>query len=308
MNAKSTSWKIIALVATLSTAAIPGYIAFDLYHRGPSPQKHVELTRVGPIDVLRDLSNLRSSTISITVGDETFNNLVISHTFLKNIGDAPIVPDDYHRNLSVSVTAPWRIVAVENQSDFSGAVLLEWRRISDTKFEAEPALFNPGDMIIASIYLTNTEFSTFKRGEESNPELKWDTRITNLSHFYETPSFPTNIGTKTSLPIIVHLVGWAVPFTIVVALSFQALYLHLLRRVGFLRSWGWKSIGFVLGTGLLSFSAAECVSTYVFPSIATVFGVNHLINAPPIMIHAGVIGLLLWKVRSRSRETPLEAG
>ena len=115
---------------------------------------------------------------------------------------------------------------------------------------------------------------------------------------YEPPSIMERLGRAPS-GIDVHLSGWALPFTIVAALLFQALYLHLLFRTGFLRDWTWRSITLVLGASLLSFAAAESSATYLFGSTLTeLVGVNHWINAPWIVLHVGVLIFLYQKART----------
>jgi hypothetical protein len=132
-----TIWKIIGLAVALLTIAVPAYIPYDLYGRGPSPEKRLEISDGLSSDVLAALSGIRDrSTISITVEDATYNNLIIVQTPFGNIGDVPVLPSDYHKKLSVSVDPPWKIVTVENDSFFRQGVVFDWERITDTRFEA----------------------------------------------------------------------------------------------------------------------------------------------------------------------------
>lgn len=309
MSAERTLWNLATLLALLLTALVPAYVAYDLYGRGPSPEKQLELIRISPINPLADLSALRDeASISVILKNQTLDNLVIGQAYFRNVGAAPIVPDDYHENLSASVKKPWNIVAVENQRRFGQSVPLEWRRVSATRFEAEPALLNPGDQVAVRVYLTNTASGgPFVSDPEGGPEIEWNARITNLRAFYEPPDllerFEREYSTKWG--IVVHLAGWGVPLTIVAALLFQTLYVHLLACAGYLRKWGWYSISLIVLASLLSFTAAECIATYLFGGFMTnVTGVDHFLNAPPIVLHAVVLIFLWWKARTSPAKSP----
>jgi len=294
-------WNVLLVFAGLLTAFVPAYIAYDLHGRGPAPEKHVELSHFSPINPLQDLSILGSRvTLSLQAEGHAIDNLVIAKGFLRNVGGTPIVPNDYHENLSVNVDPPWRIVAVENGRDFSGIVQLRWKRISDTRFEAEPALLNPGDLVSTNVYLTNLRFG-LQSTAEKQPEAKveWRVRITNLRALSEPPSLLERLQAR-SFGATVRLSGWSLIFTIVGAALFQAVYLHLLSRARFLRQWTWRAIVLVVGASLLSFAAAESSAAYIFgpPLAPFASGVDNWINAPWIALHVVVLVLLYWRVRS----------
>jgi hypothetical protein len=299
MGSESTPWKVAELVALLLTVAVPAFVAYDLHTPPPDPEKRLELTTFGGINPLRDLSALGDpATISVIVENQTFNNLVIVEAIFSNAGEVPILPSEYHKNLSVSVNEPWNIVAVENEGRFFTGVPVSWKRINDKSFEAEPALLNSGDRVLARVYLTNTEFAGGLASEETpEPEVEWNVRITNLREF----SKPRNVIDQywpeyEKFPYItVFLAGWGVPFTMGVAFLFQSLYLHLFVRSGFLREWNWRWIALVASTSLVSFAAAESISTYLIggPLTRIISGVEHWLNLPPIILNAAVL-TYLW--------------
>jgi hypothetical protein len=320
MSTEPLPWKILTLVATLLTIAVPAYVAYDVYYRGPSAEKHIRLMNFPPIDPLADLSRMADRPTLVTAKGETLNNLVIARAYFHNAGRAPVLPEDYDRNLEASVSAPWKIVAVQNGAN--QRVQLNWRRVSDTKFEADPALPNPGDEFITLVYLTNTEFGNTFASRQTTipavswnartiPAVSWDARIVNLPDFSRVPFVYDTAAQyfQPFPPIIILLSGWAVPFAIVVAILFQALYLHLLDQSGWVRDWSWKSIGLVVCTGLLSVAAAECIATYVFGTPSSAFtGVESWVNAPPIILHAMFLAFLWWKARARVEKARLAAG
>jgi len=248
---------------------------------------------------MHDLSALGDRvSLSLKIEDKVMNNLVIAKAILRNVGAVPIVPSDYHEKLSVNVGKPWRIVSVENSNEFYRGVQLRWRRVSDTRFEAEAALLTPGDIVSTNVYLTNTQF-TGASSPEKQPDatVEWTARITNLRAFVQPPGLLERVRQR-SFGVDVHLSGWALPFTIFAALVFEAVYLHLLGRARFLRGWTSRSIALVLAASLLSFAAAESSATYFFGDpLNEVLGLpmNHWLNAPWIVLHAVAVGVLYWK-------------
>jgi len=274
-----------------------------VYGRGPVPEKRVELIRLSSINPMKDLSVLGDRVnLSLTMDNQTIDNLIIAQAFLRNVGGAPILPSDYHENLSVSVRNPWKIVTVENSTFLPSDIELRWERVSDTRFEAEPALLNPGDRVGMLVYLTNIQFAGLSASEKpTEPQVKWSTRVTNLRALYEPPPAHERLEQRIRsrlFGIYVELSGWALPFTIVAALLFQALYLHLLVRARFLQGWRWHSISLVLCSSLLGFASAESTATYLFGnSFTEMFGVNHWLNAPPIILHLMVLSFLYQKAR-----------
>jgi hypothetical protein len=290
-------WQALLILATLAPAFVAAY---DLYGREAAPEKRVELTRFAPIDPLKDLSILGDRvTLSLQAAGHAINNLVIVKGALRNAGRTPIVPSDYHESLSVNVERPWTIVAVENGDLFIG-VPFRWKRVSDTRFEADPALLNPGDYVSANVYLTNIRFEP-QSTSDKQPEarVEWRVRITGLKALTEPPSLLDRLQAR-SFVAIVRLTGWPLIFTIAGAALFQAVYLRLLSRARFLQQWTWRSIVLVVGASLLSFAAAESSATYVFgPPLAPLeSSVDHWRNAPWIALHVAVLAFLYWRGRS----------
>jgi len=164
-------------------------------------------------------------------------------------------------------------------------------------------LLNPGDVVSVNVYLTNTEYAgAGAKDKQLKPDIEWKVRITNLSALSESPSERS----LTLFSIDVHLGDWSLAFTIIAALIFQALYLHLLSHAGLLRDWTWQSIALVLGASLLSFAAAESSATYLFGHpLGRMFGVNigvtHWLNAPWILLHVGILALLYRRTLQRRR-------
>lgn len=311
MNLGDKAWKVLYLFVLLLTAFIPAYVAYDLYGRGPAPEKEkiVEVFRffINPLD---DLSVLgEKAKLTLNIKNQTINNLLITKAFFRNAGKSPILPNDFHENLSINVDQRWKIIAVEN-GDPKPNIALSWTRVSDTRFEAKPFLMNPGDMVFLNIYLTDTQYTAITTKEKSaEPNVNFRARIANLRYFQEPPSFSSRIEKRAAAFawILIELSGWSLVFTIIAAILFQALYLHLLSKAGFLRNREWRSIILAVGASVLSFAAAESCATYLFGNRMTdIVGVSHSMNAPWIVLHVLVLVFLYVRVCKLSRSALTE--
>ena len=301
--------KVLPLLIAIAGVLIPVWVTLDIYQRGPSPEKHIELSRLGPIDPMNDLSSLyESATLQLRFGDQAINNVVVVQGIFRNTGGAPIVPSDYVENLSVSVPAPWKIVSVKDKG-FS-KVRLDWTRVSDTRFEAKPALLNPGDMAWAVVYLTNTKYQQPAPTTDQarpDPQVDWNARIVNLRSFTDAPDYFDRQAGHYGF-IFVQLGGYWLWLTVGMALVSQAVFLRLLARAGYLRRWNWKSIALVAGLTFLSFSAAEAAETYLCGNTFTdLEGVSHWLNAPPLIAQTVVILVLYFQPAAKKATSRTKA-
>ena len=263
MNLENRIWQALFIFVSILTCAVPIYVTYDLFHKGPIPKKKIILGQFGIIDPMSDLSPLGEKVrLSLEVDDETVDNLVISKSFLRNAGNSPIIPDDYHENISVSVPDPWRIVAVKSPG---GMIELTRNKVTDTRFEAQPALLNPGDQVSTTIYLTNTKFKGLMDYDVyQNLKVKWNARITNLRYFSKWRSPLDEPLRPTWRGIVVHLSSWALPFTLMTAVLFLCLYLYLLFKSALLTKISYSNIPVIAAFSLLSFSSAEVIAYYLF--------------------------------------------
>lgn len=265
MYAETRLWRFfLPIIVTLITCAAPIFVIYDLYYRGSIPEKCLELDKRQAINPLWDL-NIKSKnvTLNLCVGNETFNNVVIKTFTLRNTGKAPIVSADYHEPISVEVKPPWKIIAVEQNPMFEGiTITLTWQRVSGQRFEAKPALINPGDYIIQNVYLTNSEYSLSEKiASFPKVDIEVNARITNMRRFTAPRSI---FDVKAPVGFTVYLDGPAVLFTVVSASIFLFWYLLMLQKAGLLGLFGWKSCLTVVGLAVLSFSVAEVIAYYIF--------------------------------------------
>lgn len=300
MNLENRIWQAISIAVVIFSFAVPVYVKYDLHTRGPIPEKRVELMQIDGINPMSDLSALGEKVrLSLTVENETVDNLVISKAYLKNAGNSPIIPDDYHENISVSVPEPWKIVAVKSPGDLLNQIKLTWNKVTDTRFEAQPALLNPGDRVSTTIYLTNTKFKgLMDYNVYRDLKVKWNARITNLRRFSKMPLAFDNI--RFPRGIIVLLSGWALPFTLLLAGLFLCLYLYLLFKSALLKTVSHTSIPVIAAFSLLSFGAAEVIAYYLFRqyqySPIKYLGGGDWINFVVLIIHGTAIIYLYIRI------------
>jgi hypothetical protein len=300
MNNENRFWQIIIILVGLITAFVPAYVSYDLYGGGELPERKIELNKMPVIDPLSDLSGI-GDTVSLQIRSQTesIDNIVIAKAYLKNVGRTPILPSDYYEKISVNVKKPWKILAV-GSDDLIRDIEFKWNRVSDEQFEAVPALLNPGDMVSTNVYITNTEHRKLQTHEKgAKPEVEWRARIVNMTAFTYPPDVFSQLG-NYRWGVIVDLSGWAVPFMIGAAMLFLALYLHLLSGTSLLRGMRVTAIITVLGASFLSFAAAESMATYLFGNTRSALfgiGVDHWMNAPWIILHAGGLLVILYLKR-----------
>lgn len=306
------AWRLVGIVVALLNIAVPVRVAYDLLDRGNVPVRRVTLSKPAVIDPMHDLSALAQvATLALQLDHESISNIAISKAVLRNVGTSPIEPKDYHEKISVNVKAPWRIVSVNNAADSSSGVEFKWTKTSDTRFEAEPALLNPGDLVSTLVYLTNTALDQKPADtlDLSKADVEWKTRITHLASF-EEPSTAVD-GAPAPSGLAVYLSGWALPFMLAAALAFQALYLRLLYRAGLLRFPEPLSVALLLASTLMSVSAADAIAETLIPT--DVFGLlvrlvysGRWVNFGLIAINAAAL-IGLWFMGRGVQARPVRA-
>jgi hypothetical protein len=281
-------------------AAVSLYVAYDLHSKGPIPDKNVELIELFKFNPLTDLAALGDREVmKITIGTEAIDNLVIAHAILRNAGQSPIVPADYFENIRVAVQTPYRILAVNSDP---GPLQLSWNRRTEQQFEAQPALFNPGDSVGLRIYITNTAPGQADRSNVMpQVPLQWSARILNLRSF--APSPPRPLDTRAFSGITILIGGWRLPCMLALALFFFACYMYLLYTAGIVRKLTVLSGTFLAAASLISFMAAESITDLLFGgSLPTLPPLNSN-NISVIAIHVVSISALLWKSGPRAART-----
>lgn len=304
MNREKVVWNILYLIVAILPVAATAYVSYDIARKGPSPIKKVELHKMPFINPMNDLATLgKEGSLSLNIRGQSANNFIIGKQWIRNAGDAPILPSDYHEKISINVQSPWKILAVENSDDLPKAIEFKWKKISDTKFEAEPALLNPGDTVSTNIYLTYTQIGKPPyTGKSSAVDTQWKARIVNMNDFIDVPYYSIESnrpGTRSDISgVQLFLYGWNYIFVFTVACLFFAIYLHMLNASGIVTNVNNVTIIIIIASGLLSFAAAEATATYLMPNIfIKLSGANHLLNAPWIILHVMFILVLLYKIK-----------
>ena len=204
----------------------------------------------------------------------------------------------------MSIPKPWRIIYAANRSGAPG-VQFAWKKIDDNDVAATPALLNPGDRVFLVLFLTNPTEKGEQTGLPKVPDLKVDARISNLKSFTPVP-FPSGglkFRTHDVWGIIVGMTGWAVPYFILMFSLLQVLYIILLTKAKLLNLSQKRFVGYLVASSLLSITGAETSTTYAIGSTWTdMYGINHWLNAPWIVLNIVLIALLYVYGRRLARQ------
>lgn len=311
MNFKAIAGKIVSNGLVVALAVYPIWTSYDLHDHGAEPEKHLELSQLGTINPLKDLQPLSpNKTVELRIGEKQMPSLFIANGYLSNTGKSPILPSDFHEPISVSVNAPWAIIAIESSTSALHRVKLAWKQITPQRFEAAQTLLNPGDSAASVIYLTHPKLDPLQNlASADEPKLVWDARVVNLKAIEERKLLSDEWVSrlKGSFRFYVFLSGGKLWFVWIAGLANLALLLHLLVRTKLLSTrWGWKSLFWIISAAVVSASAAECSGTYIFSDgifswIAELVGppadeflkTDHLWNSPPIILNAVAILVLM---------------
>jgi hypothetical protein len=287
-------------VVGITTTVVSVWLAYDLLAKGPIPEKRLDLSRPLISNPLRDLAPLGDTAkATIVLDNDTVENLFVASTSLQNAGQSPILPSDYFENLSVSVEAPFKILSVTSGE---GPVQLRWNRVSDQRFEAEPALLNPSDSVFVQVYLTDgANRPELRAAVFPDIPITWAARITNLPAITEpVPSLSLTSGGGF---VVIHVVDWWATFLVAVALVFFVGYVQLMGASALLPTLRPLSLGLLVGASLLSFAAAESITHLLsggyLPGLLSPW---NALNGTVLLIHLAVFGFLLW--RSRKKPAP----
>lgn len=259
MTKEARMWAILGILVTLLTA-MPPIIATRAERATPATQQHVvELGTTGPLDPLRDLAPLASSSpLRLVLAGRTLQNLTIWQVTLHNTGETAIKPQDFVERLRIHVQEPWEIVSI-NDEHLPAEVTLHWSRTGKNTMEAAPFLLNPGDYVLQTVYLTTNEDPARLDKKTSFPSFSL--RVPNLKHLTPAKDPWENLSRKTA---IVYLSFQDVLALLTVSSVFLLWYIFLLRKTGAYDLRLWRVRGALLLAAVLSVSVAEVVIYYAF--------------------------------------------
>jgi hypothetical protein len=235
---------------------------------GGRPEKNVTLQTIGPIDPLNDLSPLAKGTsLKLSIGDRSYNNVVIWQFTIHNQGKAPITTDDFSERLRVAVDPPWEILAIREREIWTGPIALNWKRLEPSVMEAAPFLLNSDDQVWQTVYVTaanmdDAQVADLMKNKRESSSLKITARVVNLKEFTKVRSFIDEIGSqKTAL---VYLSLRDVLFLLVVASVLLYWYARSIERSGVAKFPSRRAFVLMVFLSVLSYSTAEVITFYIF--------------------------------------------
>lgn len=291
----SNAIALLGIVATIIMGWVALQGAYDLSERGSAPPKRLEAKNYTVSDPLKDLAQSGSNLkVSVRQGEKELSNVRVVQTFLRNTGQSPVVPGDIVEPISIETEKPWEIVNVVNSTD-AISVQLKWKRVSSTRFEAERTLLNPSDAVFVTVYLTNAI------GPWLEPSITWKARIVNLKAI-DTPTDPDFFGQlESTLPVVVFLWGWGVPFTLISFLVYLTLTVLLMTRARIIDSARPISYLWLIGGILINLFAAEAGATLLFGTTFVQTGfVIDVLNTISIVSNAALF-IYLYSRKAKNR-------
>jgi hypothetical protein len=132
------------------------------------------------IDTVSKLDTDFSKKLSVRVEGSEVKSLQIAVYAMKNDGPTPILPDHFIQPITVAVEAPWRIISATNAPAPFSKFSLEWTQISNQKWTAKPALFNPGDCSYAVVYATKDGKGSIMNAGGGSSVFSCSARIVNV--------------------------------------------------------------------------------------------------------------------------------
>ena len=301
-NVKETRiWNALNILAILVTAFVALYAGFYV----PSAFTEKELQSSPPVtaevtDVLSPLGDRMK--LSLTIDNVSISNLYMSINQITNTGVVPIVPADYYENLAINVNPPWKILTVLNPSANDHHV---WKKVNDQQFKVSPELLNPGDTIFCVLVAENTQYEHPTLQQQLNPNPYWSAHILNLRSITVQKKPEAAIAEDPiKLPVTVVLYGSTLIGTVLLIIFFMTIYINLLNDLGYIGGTRWKTFGSVLIVSMISLTASEAMTTYLFPNSYSrlTSGVSHWLNMPWIVLNFVLLVWLTWKAwKGRAR-------
>jgi hypothetical protein len=282
---------VVAIIA-LFTGWVLYSVAYQTFGRGPIPAKHLSSSNASAISILDDLKNA-GDAITTSVVDAKGNkidNIYNATIYLANSGAAPILSTDFDGKVKLVTKEPWSILTIRNTTE-SGTPHFNWHKLSNTEFEADPILINPGDLFSISVYLT----SDVAKPDTTKVPLNWDVRIANLSQI-DYPS-SDDLAAQPSFPELLHVrvdyVGNYVLIFLILFSAYLSVYVYYLMEKGFFSS-RLLHVIYVVGAALLALVATDVTVTYLTGPFDKI---NHAMNAPILIANFLVLCWIALRLR-----------
>jgi hypothetical protein len=283
---------VVAIIALFTGWVLAG-VAYQTFGRGPVPAKHLLSSNASAISILDDLKNA-GDAITTSVVDAKGNkidNIYNATIYLANSGAAPILSTDFDGKVKLVTKEPWSILTIRNTTEI-GTPHFNWHKVSNTEFEADPILINPGDFFSISVYLT----SDIAKPDTIKVPLSWDVRIANLSQIdyppsddlaAQPPSFPELLNVR------VDYVGNYLLIFLILFTAYLSVYVYYLMEKGFFSS-RLLNVAYVVGAALWALVATDVTVTYLTGPFDKI---NHAMNAPILIANFLVLCWIALRLR-----------
>lgn len=204
-------WQAISVIVGIVALLVSTFVAYDL---SPTSKRFHELKihNLISFDPL-GLDKKMQGRIALQVDGKVVENVRFLQSIITNTGITPILPQEFLEPLQVTISEPWKLLAVMTNYTHPQNLKVNWTEQAPNIFIMDPTLLNPTDEIIVLALITNTN----EKSDEA-PELVWSTRVLNLPQLLaenekiSQPSAPSIFNTTVFLEgaEIYWLVGMAI--------------------------------------------------------------------------------------------------
>jgi hypothetical protein len=234
----------------------------------PAPEKALTLATLPSSDALANVNALgKHLDIRLRIDNTEISNIATQILSLENTGNVPIMPADFSEPLSLTVSPPWKIVAVQNSSK---DIPFEWTRKDDETFIAPHILINPGDHLVETVYATDLTLNR-RAASEQSPTLAVEVhaRIVNMKGFSSLRATIANVRIPQGL-FAIYIDGYGVVFLIATASALLYWYVRLLQRARMFTPESYHGALLIVVAALLSFATAEVLTYYAFGTLSII--------------------------------------
>lgn len=282
LNLRDPIWQALGTIIGVAALVVSTVVAYDIYRRSVQ-YTDLEIVKRVDFDPLR-FGKAMEGRVALLVDGIAAESVVVYYYSITNIGQDPVLPDDYISPIQISVDDPWELLTVETESSTPPDLRVEWTRVTTNTFEMESVLLNPNDEIWVLLFMTGPA------GIEKTREPKWNGRVVNVRSL--DVQLPETAKEKSGLGIFwlgINHYGWSIYWLSLLTLSLFVIAVLLGIRYGRLTRLSASQVALLTVIMVLSFASSEIIVDILVEHDKQWWGAWLLIGA-----HLALLGYLAW--------------